>query len=77
MKCQGLLFPNGILGSIILNLVAQNGKGIIHISGVKEKLETLSKTFHLVTRLLHGLYADDIYDLCTVILKTGSGKNNY
>ena len=29
------------------------------------------------TNLLHGLYADDQYDLSTVILKADSIKNNY
>lgn len=69
MKCQGTFFPNGLLGNAYFTSVAQNAKGVINISGLEEELERLLVPHALDNDILPALYADDIYEGSTVIVK--------
>jgi len=69
MKCQGTFFPNGMLGNAFFTSVSQNDKGVINISGLEEELQRLLLSHQLHDGVLPALYADDIYDVSTVIVK--------
>ncbi len=69
MKCQGTFFPNGMLGNAYFTSVAQNAKAVINISGLEEELERLLVPHALDNDILPALYADDIYEGSTVIVK--------
>ena len=68
-------FPNGMLGNCFFASVAQNDKDLINISGLEEELERLLLPHPLQNGTLLVLYADDIYDPSTVIVKANGVSN--
>ena len=69
MKNQGVFLPNGMLASIYTASIAQNDKGLVNISGIAEELERVMQDWVLPNNVLPAIYGDDIYDICTTIVK--------
>jgi hypothetical protein len=70
MKTQGVFFPNGMLGNLFFDSVAQNDKGLVNISGIEEELERTLERYKLYDGTVYPcVYADDIYIISTVITK--------
>ncbi len=70
MKNQGVLLPNGMLASIYTTSISQNDKGVVNISGIPEELERVMEPWRMQNAdVLPALYGDDIYDICTTIVK--------
>ena len=69
MKLQGVLLPNGMMGSIFTASIAQNDKGVHNISGLSEELRRLLAPFPVNGNILPALYADDIYEPTESIVK--------
>ena len=68
MKCQGVFVPNGMLTNVYFKSLAQNDKGLIHITGLEEELGGLLEEARLPNGSYPVVYADDIYEGSTVII---------
>jgi len=65
-----------MLASIYTTSIAQNDKGVINISGLSEELERVLEQWKMCDGMLFpALYADDIYDFSSVIVKQRDGHH--
>jgi hypothetical protein len=76
-KNQGAFLPNGMLGSIYTASMAQNDKGLVNMSGIAEELERILQRWKIyvsdLVSVFPALYGDDIYMMCSVIVKRIQG----